>query len=335
MISTESPAGAVSFRPAPDWYLVRAVSMARSTRRHAGLSVVGSPSPISAATTVNGNGTTAPGLPFPPAGSRSGATPRFPRNRAPSAYSMPVISRPAAPCFPTAIRERAARPPSAVKMYRAPFPKARAPCSTSGRPPSRESRLGYRPRATGSAPCSEACAGAGTSPPSASAPGPFGPSSPSGPRMPESRVESPGIRSGSGPLNRSPPRARPSSICRLPGDGRIPRCRRTTPGAPLPAVAPSRGSGTGRAPNPSPPRHRGARLAPTGRSRRPSRCTLDRSPAPATKHGTRARLRARRIRRSSRFPARERIGPAPGRNPGVSDRRGLSRPSRSSGLDGG
>ena len=80
MISTESPAGAVSWRPGPDSYCGRAVSMARSTRRHV-LSAIGSLSPISAATTGNGKVSTAPGPPFPRAGRKSGATPGSPRVR--------------------------------------------------------------------------------------------------------------------------------------------------------------------------------------------------------------------------------------------------------------
>ena len=116
MISTESPAGAVAFGPGPDRYLGIAASMARSIRLRAGSSVRGSSSPITIPTVGRGRSITGPGPVLPFAGRRDEAMPRSPKYRAPSAYSIPVISRPPAPFRPTTIRSRAAIPPSAVKV---------------------------------------------------------------------------------------------------------------------------------------------------------------------------------------------------------------------------
>ena len=73
-------------------------------------------------------------------------------------------------------------------------------------------------------------------------------------RMPESRAESPGIRSGSAPRNPSPRPARPLSICKRRADGSRRKCPAGTLGASSPPAGPSRGSAT--APKPLAPSDR-------------------------------------------------------------------------------
>ena len=92
----------------------------------------------------------------------AGTSPAFAMRQSSPSRPMPCSASPKSPrSIAPMLNGMRPVPAGSPCAGRSPIRKARAPCTTSGRPPSRESRLGYRPRATGSAPCSEACAGGG------------------------------------------------------------------------------------------------------------------------------------------------------------------------------